>query len=62
VLETRNYNNYGRETSWKNMTDERIILKWILKKYVLMMWAGINWLRGGPSWVFISVVLNLWFY
>jgi hypothetical protein len=29
--------------------DDRIILKWILKKYCVRLWTGFNWLRIGPG-------------
>jgi len=29
------------------LIDDRIILKWILKKQVVKMWTGLNWLGRG---------------
>jgi hypothetical protein len=37
--------------------DGRIILKWILRKYVLVMWSGLNCLMIGPSGRWSDLVL-----
>jgi hypothetical protein len=39
----------GRDLLMNIRRDRRIILKWILEKYGLKLWAEFIWLRTGPS-------------
>lgn len=55
------------ETAWGNMrVDERILLKWTLKKCHISEYTGFNWLRIGISvgmlWTMCELPLSMIFY
>jgi hypothetical protein len=43
----------GRDEMGEPGVDWRIILRWILKKYRMMLWAGFVWLRIGTDGGFL---------
>jgi hypothetical protein len=41
--------------------DERIILRWIIRKLYLGVWTAMSYLRIGTQWhALLNVVMNLW--
>jgi len=40
----------GKGTTWETQAlDERIILRWIFRKWVVGVWIGSSWLRIGTG-------------
>jgi hypothetical protein len=49
------------ETKWKRpLGGERIILKWLLEKLCVMIWARFMWLRTWAiGWALVDMAINL---
>jgi hypothetical protein len=55
------WGNLREKDKWRYPgVDERIILRWIVRKWDVGVWARLGWLRietGG--WALVSAVMNL---
>ena len=38
------------------------MLKWILQKYGLRKWSGLNWFKIWYSWSVVNTAMNLWLH